>query len=444
MTLSSQPVTDAAVTPSNGATKSAPGVTSAVLGPWIRAQALNLTRHTDALRDFTREEFGTGPEAPTEGHVMAVNKLLSSLRSGLTGRARRMIRLAGAARREPSPDRLTAMVTHKHLAHDWVRGIEKIWDFYLELFGQRQSRFGLWLLSTDRIALDCYQASYLGIAAVKSVPAPPPFCYMRTGFGPATYRRGIKLRQLGRQYNPFPLIQLPYHRLINPWTLGAVLHEVSHNTQSDLGLSRAVPLAIGRRLLREGLGNTVARVWVRWNRETFADLCGVLLGGPAIVASLMDVVGRSPQVAYSFDPNGVHPTPYLRVLISVELLRRMGFQKEAESYARAWTTLYPQPPAGAIPKEILRTSPRAISLVVETLCYVPFQELGNRTLSEVYRFGQKEQRMIEECAQRLAAGTDPGIVPERFLIGAARVALDNRLAAPEAIREGFYRELSRR
>jgi hypothetical protein len=83
-------------------------------------------------------------------------------------------------------------------------------------------------------------------------------------------------------------------------------------------------------------------------------------------------------------------------------------------------------------------------LVVDALCFKPFQEIGNKTLADVYRFGQKEQRMIEECARRLAAGSDPGIVPERFLIGAARYALDNRLAAADAICEGFYKELARR
>jgi hypothetical protein len=237
---------------------------------------------------------------------------------------------------------------------------------------------------------------------------------------------------------------LPYHRMVNPWTLGAVLHEVSHNTQTDLGLSRAVPLAIARTLLRAGLGRQVARTWVRWNREIWADLVGLLLGGPCIVASLMDVVGRSPQVTYHFDPNGVHPIPYLRVLLSVELLRRMGFQEEAERYARMWATIYPGPPKEAIPKNILRTAPQAIGLVVDALCYRRFSAIGNKTLSEVYRFGQKEQRMIEECARRLAAGTDPGIVPERFLIGAARYALDNQLADADAIRDGFYKELARR
>jgi hypothetical protein len=52
--------------------------------------------------------------------------------------------------------------------------------------------------------------------------------------------------------------------------------------------------------------------------------------------------------------------------------------------------------------------------------------------------------MIEEAARRLSAGTDPGIIPERYLIGAARVAFDQRLARPEVIKNNFYKELARR
>ena len=418
--------------------------TQPVLRPWLRVQALNLARHTAALYNFQRKEFGDGPEAPTEGHILAVNQLLSSLRVGLTRRARWMNRLVRSALSGSRRDLLTAIVTHKHLSHTWVQRIERIWDFYLELFGQRQSRFGVWLLSADRIALDCYQTAYLGIGREKSVPAPPPFCYMRTGFGPSTYKRGIRLMRLGRELNPFPLVQLPYHRLVNPWTLGAILHEVSHNLQSDLGLSRAVPLAVGRRLLRAGLGMEVAKVWVRWNRETFADLSAVLLGGPAVVASLMDVVGRAPQITLFFSPTGVHPTPYLRVLISVELLRRMGFKEEAEKFGGAWRTLYPDPRTGNFPPKFLRTAAKATALVVDTLCYRRFTDLGDKSLAQVCQFGQKEQRMIEEAARRLAQGTDPGIVPARFLIGAARFALDNRLANAEIIKANFYSELARR
>jgi len=185
-------------------------------------------------------------------------------------------------------------------------------------------------------------------------------------------------------------------------------------------------------------------VWVRWNRETFADLSAVLLGGPAVVASLMDVVGRAPQITLFFSPRGVHPTPYLRVLISVELLRRMGFKAEAERYGRAWRNLYPNPQAGNFPRTLLRTAPQAIALVVDTICYKAFRDLGDKSLTQVFQFGQKEQRMIEEASRRLAQGTDPGIVPARFLIGAARFALDSRLAPAEVIKSKFYSELARR
>src|SRR6185369_15564450 len=257
--------------------------TAEVLKPWLRAQSLNVTRHAAALRSFRREEFGTGPESPTEAHIQGANALIAALRRDLYRRTRRVTASAEGALAEPVTSRLQELLHHKERAHEQVQAIEKIWDFYFELFGQRQSRFGDWLLSCDRIALDCYQYSYLGLGKARSIPTPPPFCYMRTGFSPATFRRGIPLRRLGRQLNPFPLIQLPYHRLVNPWALGAILHEVCHNLQNDLGLARAVPRAIARRLLAAGLGRSVAAVWTRWNREIFADLGGLLLGGPAVV-----------------------------------------------------------------------------------------------------------------------------------------------------------------
>jgi hypothetical protein len=415
-----------------------------VMRPWLRSQSINVTRHAAALRPFKREEFGTGAAVPSEGHIQAVNSLMQSLRKGLLASAGHVTDAMRSASSEPSSQRLTAAMKRKDRAHRWVQGVERIWDFYFELFGQRQSIYADWLLSCDRIAVDCYQAAYMGLGKARPIPAPPPFCYMRTGFAPATFRRGIPLRRLGRQLNPFPLVQLPYHRLINPWTLGAMLHETSHNLQSDLGLSRDIPRNVARRLLAADLPPAVAKVWARWNREMFSDMSALLLGGPQMIASLMDVVGRAPAVVFAYSPLGPHPTPYLRTLISVELLRRMGFAEEAERYRRTWIRIYPDPQAGSIPKAILESFPRACALAVDTMCLQPYPSLGNKSLAQVIRFGAKEQQMIEEAARRLAAGTDPGIVPARFLIGAARVAVDNRLARPGTVAENFYRELARR
>lgn len=420
------------------------GAHASVLHPWLRGQAINVTRHAAALRPFRRAEFGLDAASPTEGHIEAVNTMITQLRANLLQKAASVTQTVRVARARPTTQNLQAVVTCKERAHEWVRAIEKIWDFYFELFGQRQSRFGDWLLSCDRIALDCYQVAFMGVTVPKSIPAPPPFSYMRTGFSPATYRRGIPLRRLGHNLNPFPLIQLPYHRLVNPWTLGAILHEVSHNTQNDLGLAQVIPRRIGERLLRAGLDRSVAAVWVRWNRETFADLSGLLLGGPAVVASLMDVIGRGPRTVKTYSPRGPHPTPYLRAFISFELLRRIGFPREADQASRVWSRIYPNPRSGTIPARLLATADRAIKLVVDTICYQPYETLGNKCLAEVIKFGPKEQLLVEEAGRRLAAGNDPGIIPERFLIGAARYAFDGRLARPESIQVNFYKELARR
>src|SRR5215471_10462519 len=124
---------------------------AAVLRPWLRTQALNVTRHAAALRPFKREEFGTGPAIPSEGHIQAVNSLITKLRDGLLKMSAGVTRAIESVSDDLQPAHLQRVVEQKDNAHRWVRGIEKIWDFYFELFGQRQSNYANWLLSCDRI-----------------------------------------------------------------------------------------------------------------------------------------------------------------------------------------------------------------------------------------------------------------------------------------------------
>jgi len=422
----------------------------ASLETWLRIQSINALRHGAALRPFQKDEFGTGPASPTDAHIEAVNDLTAALRRQLIKLSQDVSSAVSLARRKPTSENLRWLTDRKEHAGNWVRLVEGIWKFYFEVFGQRQSRFAPHLLACDRIALDCYQYVYTGLGSAlgggwgKSIPSPAPFCYMETGFAPATYRRGVFMAKLGRRANPFPLIQLPYHRLINPWTLGAVLHESSHNLQSDLGLWKAVPLQIARRLLDAGLSRPVVRLWSRWHKEIWADLCALLLGGPAIVASLMDIVGRTPKSTLQFDQAGVHPTPYLRVLINLELLGRMNFQNEAEAFRRGWSRLYPNPTAGGIPRAVLTTFPEAARLVVDAIAFTPYGQLGGKSLAQAVKFDHKDLLMVEQAGLRLAASRDPGIIPALFLVGAARWALDRRLARPGVITNNFYRALVKR
>jgi hypothetical protein len=93
---------------------------------------------------------------------------------------------------------------------------------------------------------------------------------------------------------------------------------------------------------------------------------------------------------------------------------------------------------------MLDSFPKACALAVDAMCYKPFKSLGNKALAEVVRFEKKDQQMIVESARRLAAGIDPGIIPERYLISASRYALTHRMARPGVITRNFYKELVRR
>jgi hypothetical protein len=157
----------------------------------------------------------------------------------------------------------------------------------------------------------------------------------------------------------------------------------------------------------------------------------------------MDVVARAPASTTRFNGMGVHPTPVLRVPINLILLRRLGFTRTAEDLSRVWRRLYPRISADDIPPAFMKVFYPAAELAVDTMAFQPYRQFGDKSLSRVLEFGPKHMAMVEYAGQRLAEG-HLGTVPLRFMIGAARFALDRRLATPQTITDNFYRILGRR
>ena len=408
---------------------------------YIGAQATNSARHARAVRAFDPADFGDAPSAPREAHLKAVNTLLAQAGTHQARAIGLLQKRASLAAAEPTKARLRALNNVKALAEHRTQITEKIWLFYLQLFEQRLGPFGDKLLAMDRVALDCYQACYMGLGQARSIPTPPPFSYVEAGHGPATYRRGVLVSRIAKNPNPFPLVKLPYTRLINPWSLGAVPHEIGHNLQNDLNLWKAAPRLIHDALRRKGVPESVTRTWRDWHKEKYADLIGVLLIGPAYVASLMDVVGKPDRIVARFRPGAVHPTSFLRVLINCHLLGRIGFKREAARLEAAWRALYPASVERDIPAEFRRHFPVAMATAVDALCFQPHSAYGGKRLVDVVRYRAQDAEMVSEAAQRLAMKTNPGILPERFFIAAVRQALDQRLAPPEILTEAFYSTL---
>ena len=132
------------------------------------------------------------------------------------------------------------------------------------------------------------------------------------------------------------------------------------------------------------------------------------------------------------------------MFISLILLRRIGFPAEAAALGQVWRHLYPEGGQGHIPAPMLRTFGAAAESVVDTIVFRPHPQFGGKSLVQAMPFGPDQLAILKTAGRRLAEGQDPGSVPLRFMIGAARFALDQKLASPQAITDNFYRILGRR
>ena len=419
-----------------------PGYEPAYSTRWfVHRQVANADRYLAGLVPFREDEFGEDAHSPSAAHIRAANRLVNEVRSRLAADIAKLRRL-GRATVSDERGQFAELLQMKDRIYAQTKESERLLAFYRAIFDQRTSRFGRLLMPIDRIARDCYQAVWTGLGVARSIPSPSPFAFVEDGNGPATYRRGVLLSTLGKRPNPFPLVKVPQHRLQNPWTLGAVPHEVAHNLQNDLGMWTELPKRI-RAAMQGPIPDSAVETWVQWHKEAYADQAGCLLIGPAYVESLIDVVAKRAGATAAFSPDGVHPTPLVRVPINCRLLRRMGFVAEANEYETAWNRIYPLTLRRVFPKEFRESFDAACDLMVQATCFQPERAYGDKSLAEVVRFRRKDVILVREAAHRLLRGENTGVLPARLLISAARSAFRADRSKAAAISHNFFLALGR-
>lgn len=411
---------------------------------FLDAKIRGLAARASRLARFNHDSVGIRPEdvpySPSPAHFGTANARLVQIDQQVRRQLRQL------AREAQRPDLSAETVLRKAaLVEREVDRARRSFGLFFEVFSQRGTRFAPALAACDSIAMDCFQVVRRAAPGVLRGPLLKPVTYLEHSFSPATFRRGVLLRRLLGERNPFPLVRVPYERIESPWGMGVVLHEIGHNLQADLGVWEETRTAVQRRVLQASRHPWLARIWARWHKEIFADLIALLLGGPASARAMKDFLAYPASRVLSFRALSVHPTPYLRMFIQAEMLRRMGFAAEARRIAGVWNQLYTRfVPRGRLPHLLVSTAPRLAAHVVDEIAYKPRRGLAQVTLADVVPFSADDQRRIEQAAAAIARGVLPADLPPRFAVSASRYAFDRRLAAPTAIAHTVLHGLARR
>lgn len=378
----------------------------------LAARARRLSRLTPELVGLHARDRAFAPSA---AHFQAANSRLQSIDRHI---AKRLAFTKSHWRQAPPHLALLYMA----LVEREVDRARRTYGMFFEIFSQRGSGYGDTLKAHDAIASDCYAALRRSAPLIFRGPLLAPFTYLEHGYSPATYRRGVTLSRLLGGRNPFPLIRIPWDR-DNPWQ-AVFLHEVGHNLQADLGLWQENKTALTRRLAREGANKAVSTIYLGWDKEIFADLVALLLGGPAAAWGMLDFLAHPAPKTMTFKPGGAHPTGYLRAMILAEMLKRMGFAVEAGRIQTLWKQLYPTRRGHRMPEYLLGSAPTTIPRVVDEIAFQTRRGLAQRALVDVIPFSAADERSIREGSKILLKGAVPSHLPPRFLVSASRYALN--------------------
>jgi hypothetical protein len=386
---------------------------------FLRARILDLAGRLRRLARMSHASVGIRPQdlpyAPSAAHFQVANRRLAKIDGQVQ---RRFQQLLGTWSTAPI-DRVLVDIALVERELDRAR---RTFGLFFEVFAQRGTTFAPALAAHDAIAEDCYMA--IRDAAPRIFPGPllKPLCYMEHGYSPATMRRGIALSRLLGETNPFPLIRIPWDR-DQPWQ-AVFLHEVAHNLQADLGIWQENRQAVLRRVLGTSHNPGLARIYGRWHKEIFADLAALLLGGPAAAWGLATFLAHPAPRTMTFRPGGAHPTAYLRILIVVEMLRRMGFHDEANRLSQVWHRLYNPRRFNRLPMSLLATSDRLIPQVVDEIAYQTRRNLAQRALADILPFDAEDEQAIRAGARQLERGQAARVnLAPRHLVSAASYAL---------------------
>ncbi len=127
-----------------------------------------------------------------------------------------------------------------------------------------------------------------------------------------------------------------------------------------------------------------ASPWAHWVSEILADFWAVACLGVSATVGLLAVVTLPRAFVFRSSESDVHPTPYVRTLLSAELGARLFPDPQWERLADTWRQLYPLDAAAPDVRAQFAAREAELPVIADALAGLRFPSLG-RTLAEHLR-----------------------------------------------------------
>lgn len=308
-----------------------------------------------------------------------------------------------------------------------------IWDFFrdkLELRFNPELKDPLAI--ADAVTFDCYRpilnkAQEFGIITADRFRE-PPLTYLAVTDSPATFARGSLPWNEDRKL-PIPVIELPWEHISNLWEFLSLHHEVAHDLEADLQLRPVLLNLLKQRLAETGVPNSRVDIWLKWEKEIFADLVALLLAGPAFAYSLINTLFLPHESVITYNDEDSHPSHYIRIFLNSAFVRTLitesaNIDQEANTLDNLWIQLYGDiDKIGNYKVDDFRND---FHIIFEVLIDTKFDILKGHSVRELIPYTATDDEKIRSTIIFLTSGQNiPLSIRPRHIISASRLALDH-------------------
>lgn len=309
----------------------------------IEQEVVGLMGRMAMVRPFALHETMVPAAIPARDTLLQIDRHLARGRE-------RLARLAGGFLRWLRSRAATAQDTEQiYRRYVYLRlqvnAVLTQFDLFSDAVTQRsEADTGVWLAGVDALARDALALPQAGYEV------PPLLCYLDRGVGAAIRRARTRLPGGGE--NPVAIIRVPRERMVGLGIASSLVHEAGHQGAALIDLVPALRQAMEPMLGRAPGGpppSGGANPWTHWSRwisEIVADLWAVGRLGVTATLGLVNVVSLPRVFVFRGNLDDPHPTPWLRVALSLEMGRQLYPHSQWDRVEALWRGSYPVRDAG--------------------------------------------------------------------------------------------------